>query len=206
MNKTNIFDIQAAKEFARINKKDNGFKIELIDDALNSIAKRNEYLNFFYSELNKITKKQNLIMDRVGLIKSNGIKLRTQYEAVVFSFFSNLHEMLDSYPFIYLGINSDKKIKNNEVSWEKLQVKSKSLSEKITGFKGDHNFKLLKDFNNYRKHGALPKIKNCGFHLEVNVDFCGGENYKDINELLIKFHDGLLPKYFEILHLTFKES
>lgn len=206
MTENNTFDIQAAKEFARRHKKDNGLKIELIEDALNSIGKRNEYLKYFYAEFIEITQESNLAMDRYSVFKVDGIVLRDKYEAISFAFISNLHEMLDSYVFIYLGIYSEKNPTDDKFGWGSLVIEEKGLKYKLDSLKGNHSFKLLKDLNNYRKHGALPKIKNCFKHLEININFDGEEKYKNLKEILIELHDKLVPQYFEILNLTFKEK
>lgn len=205
MSKNITFDIQAAKEFARRHKKDNGLKIELIDDAINSVGKRNDYLIYFYAEFLELTQEAYLASDRIGIFKDKGIVLRTKYEAISFAFISNLHEMLDSYPFIYLGIHSDENPTKKKLDWDTLTFDNQLLKDKVTELKGNHNFKLLKDLNNYRKHGALPKIKNLYSYLEINTHIDGDENYKNLKELMRDLHNKLVPQYFEILNLTFKE-
>ncbi len=204
--KTSItLDLKAAREFVKSNKVNNGLSDELILDAINSIEKRIEYLKYFYIEFRKMTLEVELAFDRIGVYRdSEGLVLRNKYEATAFAFLSNLHEMIDAYPFIYLGIFSDKNPLLTKIGWDILVIEDGNLKSKIASLKGNHNFKILKKMNNYRKHGALPKIKNQFTFLEINIDFNGCENYKNLTKLMHNLHDKLIPQYFEILRLTFK--
>lgn len=205
MNAT--FNSKAAREFVQANNKDNGLDAVVVIDAINSIEKRNEYLKYFYGLFIEIADKDNLVFDRIGVYKDgNGLILRHKYEATAFAFLSNLHEMIDSFPFIYLGVHSDLMPIESKIRWNDLAVNNENLKSKITNLRGNHNFKILKDLNNYRKHGALPKINNQYTYLEININFEGQENYKNLTELLHELHDQLIPQYFDILALTFKSQ
>lgn len=205
MNAT--FNSKAAREFVQANKKDNGLDAVVVIDAINSIEKRIEYLKYFYGLFREVADKDNLVFDHIGVYKdNNGFVFRHKYEATAFAFLSNLHEMIDSYPFIYFGINSDKTPKKSKIVWDDLAVNNENLKSKITSLKGNRNFSILKDLNNYRKHGALPKIKNQVTYLEININFKGQENYKNLTDLLHELYDQLIPQYFDILALTFKSQ
>lgn len=206
MSQPITFYSDKAKAFALTNKQDNGLKIELINNAIDSIYKRNEYLKYFYNLFMEVTTEDNLFFDRISEFKdANGIVLRIKYEANAFSFLSNLHEMFDSYPFIYFGIYSQVNVVNEMLSWNQLPDTSINiLKDELTSFKGNHLYSKLKNLNNFRKHGALPKIKNLFTYLEIDISKDGSGEFVNLKDLMIELHDKLMPQYFELLNLTFE--
>lgn len=202
------FDLEKARAFARSNKKDNGLDVEHIIDAINSIQKRIEFLKYFYGLFVEIVEESNLLLDRVGVLKDgNGIVLRNKYEATAFAFLSNLHEMIDSYPFIYLGIFQDKIKDAKYLNWKKMEIHQNHIAVMmIFEFKKSILFSKLDNINNCRKHRALPKILNEYTYLNISTSHDSGEQHDNLKDLLRELHNELIPKYFEILNLTFSEN
>lgn len=207
MSVTIRFNLKEAREFACENKKDNNLKTELVIDAINSIGKRNEYLLYFYSEFNEVTQECNLALDRVGVFKDKGILLRTKYEALSFAFISNLHEMLDSYPFIYLGIFKDKIKDEKYLDWKNLDYYQSHVAvNRMLELKKTDLFVQLDNMNNAKKHRTLPKVYNEFTHLNVDAAHGHDEEVLNLKDLLRELHNKLIPAYFEILNLTFTKN
>lgn len=203
-----IFNLENARAFARINKKENGLDVGLVIDAINSIQKRIEFLKYFYGLFIEIAEESNLLLDRFGVFKDcNGIVLRNKYEATAFAFLSNLHEMIDSYPFIYLGIFQDKIKDAKYLDWKNMEIyQSHNAVMKMFEFKKSNLFSKLDNINNCRKHRALPKILNEYAYLNINTTPDSVEQNDNLKDLLRELHNELIPKYFEILNLTFTEN
>jgi hypothetical protein len=199
------FNLEQARDFVRANKQNNGLDVELVIDALDSIAKRNEYLKYFYDLFIEIIGENQLVLDRIGKYKdANGRYLRHKYEATAFAFLSNLHELIDSYPFIYLGTYKAKIVNPKYLNWKSLEDSDQTpVLVKVSDLKNSDLYIKLDSINNFKKHRALPKVSNKYTHLEVNIF---NNQFENLQSLMIDLHDNLIPKYLEVLNLTFSES
>lgn len=207
MTNTVSFNLELARVFVKEHKIDNGLNVKFVLDALNSIHSRNEYLKYFYDLFLQNSTKKMLVFDRLDFRDLNSISTRHKYEASGFAFLSNLHEMMDSYPFLYLGIFQEAIDDPKYLNWRKLQTyQSNPVVQKIFELKGSEEFIKLEDINNIRKHRALPRVANKYSYLEVSTTQGSEEQYQDLKNLMSELHDYLLPKYIEILNMTFSEA
>lgn len=202
------FNLQAARNYATSNKKDNGLDVDLVNDAINSIEKRIKHLDYFYFLFISASDKSELMFDRIGESKDgDGFVTRHKYEATAFAFLSTLHELIDSYPFIYLGIHKPKISNPKYLDWRQLEdLQSAPALSKAIALKKSSLFIKLDTINNVRKHRALPRVSNNFDNLTINVTEDKNVEFVDLRSLMQELHDALIPQYFEVLKLTFPEN
>lgn len=208
MSDVTSLNLKSARDYVYAYKKNNRLDVELVIDAINSIEKRINYLKYFYDLFSDLTYKEDLLFDRIGVdLNTNEPTLRHKYEATAFAFLSNLHELIDSYPFIYLGIHKENINNQKYLDWKNLYSFKESMPvSKMIELKESVLYKKLDAINNSRKHRTLPKISNEYTHLKINTSHTKTENYEDLKQLIHELHNELIPPYFEILALTFNKN
>ncbi|WP_456268965.1 hypothetical protein M1D97_01450 [Kushneria sp. AK178] len=92
----NLKEIVDLKERELSEKNEDTHKLYL---TLQSIQHRTNYCEYHYSEIEEVTNKKTLLIDRLSTPKSDEILIRTIYEANTFAFIQNLHALIDSLPY-----------------------------------------------------------------------------------------------------------
>lgn len=109
--------------------------------ALYSIQKRLNHCEYHYSVLEELYGDPKFALSSIATIRTNGIELRTIYEANILAFLQNLHALIDSLPY---ALN--------------IAVRKFDIDDKIVGWNKDL-LKSLKDFSFYSSMSDFTKIR-----------------------------------------------
>lgn len=181
--------------------------------AMFSIQKRLDYCEYHYSVLEERYDDPKFALGSVVDFSTNGIRLRTIYEANILAFLQNLHALIDSLPYaLNIIIREFSDIEKGNIGWNKdflKAFKSHSFYASIFSFFEDENYIELRNLVNKQKHKHLIRIRHIGRSLYLEEYPCevnDGQNNAatpislDAKTFLASLHDDLVPKYIHLWH------
>lgn len=181
-------------------------EIEFMDCALQSIYHRLEYCKYHYDEFCIFTSQQKLMADRLGCHDSDGMSIRTKYEANAMAFLHNLHALIDSWPYLlnslYKKVDKPGQLRLGDGFLGKF--KPYNFYPEMDGFFKDEMFVVLRDVGNMAKHNYLPKIRNEMSKLILMYYSKDEGEWKEteLKSFIIDCHDYLVPKYLHLCNLV----
>jgi len=189
-------------------------KYNLLDLALQSIAKRQFYCLYHFDEFIRQSNQKALLIDRFNHYEFPERSIRTSYEANALAFLQNLHALFDSYPFILnLLFEVELNLENRNIGWNKSFIKKFKnfpFYNELTSFWNDIIFCQLKGFVNRGKHKHLIRIQNKVKAL-IFEDFTYIKDSKeivlsnqDVRDFLVVCFDDLFPKFIKLYNTVKK--
>ncbi|WP_457808972.1 hypothetical protein [Kushneria sp. EE4] len=199
----NLKEIVDLKERELSEKNEDTHKLDL---ALQSIQHRINYCEYHYSEIEEVTNKKALLIDRLSTPKSDEIPIRTIYEANTFAFIQNLHALIDSLPYaLNIFITVCPTIEHYRINWNNgkfiKSYESYPFYASLMSIHGDEIFAKLKSLNNRVKHKHIVRIRNNPKSLlfdNFTYKYNGQSKSvldEDVKTFLEDCYNHLLPKF-----------
>lgn len=206
--------VQDAKDFM------NPAHLRKFDDALQAISKRHKYSHYYYQMFMENLRPDILWIEMRRNPGGNSINPRDIFEAYLMAFIDNLHQLIDSFPYL-LALAYPNLITPDCLDRKPMSIKW--ADKFIKEFKTEGIFNSLKDFNNDENFNLLKELCNQGKHrYPIKLRFSTKDIYfddfnkylKDVNlydpnkpikDYMSDFHDGLLPKYYELVNLMHQD-
>jgi hypothetical protein len=197
-----------------------------LENTVQTIYRRVQYCNYHYDLLRKATSSNDLEDDRYLQIRraNEVVKLRFVYEANIEAFLSNLHALLDSFPYL-LNLFFPVTSKNHRgIMWQISHLnkyKDYSFYDELISFMLSNNFHKIKGYVNTTKHKYLVRIANCLDHIEFEklsyrephqvsfnkIEFTEKEIERDnVIDFLKECHDSLIPQFYSLCKKVLKEK
>jgi hypothetical protein len=190
------------------------------EDALHAISKRHKYSHYYYQMFIENLRPDILWIEMRRNPDCSSINPRDIFEAYLMAFIDNLHQLTDSFPYLlalaYPHLITPDHLDKNRMSikWDAKFIKkfnTEGIFNALEDFYNDRNFNLLKELCIQGKHRYPIKL---GF-ASKGIYFDDFNKYlkdvhlydpnKPVKDYMADFHDGLLPKYYELVNLMHED-
>jgi hypothetical protein len=201
-------------------------EIQHLENTAQTIHRRVQYCKYHYDLLRKATSPDDLEDDRYLQIRrpNEVVELRFVYEANIEAFLSNLHAVLDSFPYLLNLFFPVVQKNHTRIMWHidhLKKYKEYGFYDELINFMLSSNFNKIKGYVNTSKHKYLVRIANCLDHIEFEklsykephftssskVEFIIKEIERDnVIDFLKECHDSLIPQFFTLCKKVLQEK